>query len=178
MTPVDEIAAINALQRGWIEFTSFKNILDTKLSTRGLTSYSESGAEDLAQLKREFIADKRKSNFVWWKEYSEGAGSKRFASFLKAVDIVLDDKKFMAERGDEPVWDAFLEYKNARGQFISELQRRKKIGGSASLEAKSNARLKLTWEQAVTEIATLDPTGTFTTFYNRFLDSDTLEEID
>ena len=84
----------------------------------------------------------------------------------------------MAERGDEPVWDALIEYKNARNQFTSELQRRKKIGGSANLEAKSNARLKLAWEQAVTEIATLDPTGAFNTWYNRFLESDTLEEID
>jgi hypothetical protein len=178
MTPVDEIAAINALQRGWIEYTQVKTQLDAELSKRGLESYSESGAEDLAYVKKVYIAQQRKDNFVWWKEYSEGAGSKRFASFLKAIDIVLDDKKFMAERGDEPVWDAFLEYKNIRNQVTTELQNRKKTGGSSNIAAKQNADLAFVWERAGSYVATLDPTGTFTTFYNRFLESDTLEEID
>jgi hypothetical protein len=178
MTPVDEIAAINALQRGWIEYTQVKTQLDAELSKRGLESYSESGAEDLAYVKKVFVESKRNENFVWWKDYSEGAGSKRFVSFLKAIDVVLDDKKFMAERGDEPVWDAFLEYKNIRNQVTTELQNRKKTGGSSNIAAKQNDDLKFVWERAVSYVATLDPTGTFTTFYNRFLDSDTLEEID
>jgi len=177
-TPADEIAAINALQRGWIEYTQVKTQLDAELSKRGLESYSESGAEDLAYVKKVYITQQRKDNFVWWKEYSESAGSKRFASFLKAIDIVLDDKKFMAERGDEPVWDAFLEYKNIRKQVTAELQNRKKTGGSSNIAAKQNADLAFVWERASSYVATLDPTGTFTTFYNRFLESDTLEEID
>ena len=173
----DEVATVNDLQKGWIEWTKFKTSLDGELERRGLTSYNSTGAKDLLELKQLFVEQKKGTNPVWWKEYNEGAGSKRPYFFVKAVKIVLNDKKFMADRGEAPLWEAFTEYVKARDVMTSILTAKKNSGGSGNLDAKANKELADLWAIKVEQIKTVDPTGAFTTYYNRFLDNDTFEEI-
>jgi hypothetical protein len=174
---VDDVATINNLQRGWIEWTKFKTKLDNVLKQRGLTSYNSSGAEDLSELRKLYVAQKQTENPVWWKEYNEGANSKRPYFFLQAVKTVMNDKKFMADRGQAPVWDAFGEYMKRRNQLSKVLRSRAAQGGSANIEANVNKDIADLWAITVEQIKDIDQTGAFTSFYNRFLDNDTLEEI-
>lgn len=174
---VDDVATINNLQRGWIEWTKFKTKLDNVLKQRGLTSYNSAGAEDLSELRKLYVAQKQTENPVWWKEYNEGANSKRPYFFLKAVKTAMNDKKFMADRGQEPVWDAFSEYIRRRDQISKVLKSRAAQGGSSNMDAKANKDIADLWAITVEQIKDIDQTGAFTSFYNRFLDNDTLEEI-
>ena len=178
-----EIAKDNNLQRGWIEYTAFKNELDSILAARmknnpSITSYQSKGAEDLSEARKLFVAKKQTENETWWRAYNEAAGSKRPYFFLKAVETVLNDKKFMADRGQEPVWDAFNEYIKLRKEYTQVLKiRGNRPNGSSSLQAVSNKDLLESWSAVVEKIKTIDSKGAFTSFYNRFLDNDTLEEI-
>lgn len=174
---VDDIATVNSLQRGWIEWTKFKTKLDETLQARGLTSYNQTDASDLQELKQLYVEQQKTKNPVWWKEYNEAAGSERPYFFVQAVKLVLNDKKFMADRGQAPVWDAFNEYIKAREVISKALKARKAAGGSSNIDANSNKELRDLWAIKVEQMKTIDPTGAFTTFYNRFLDNDTFEEI-
>jgi hypothetical protein len=89
----------------------------------------------------------------------------------------MNDKKFMADRGQAPVWDAFGEYMKRRDQLSKVLRSRAAQGGSANIEANVNKDIADLWAITVEQIKDIDQTGAFTSFYNRFLDNDTLEEI-
>ena len=173
----DDVAVVNDLQRGWIEWTKFKTKLDVILKSRGLDSYNSTEAADLQEIKKMYVMQQQTENEVWWKEYNEAAGSKRPYFFLKALNIAMNDKKFMADRGEEPMWDAFDQYRKERNLISAFLKSRKNAGGAGTLDAKSNADLADLWAIRVEQLKDIDPTGAFTTFYNRFLDGDTFEEI-
>jgi hypothetical protein len=69
------------------------------------------------------------------------------------------------------------EYVKVRKQMVSALKAKEALGGSANIDAKSNEGLAADWGYRIELIKKADPTGTFTSFYNRFLDTDTFEEI-
>lgn len=179
----EEISRDNDSQRGWIEYGAFKKELNAVLALRmkndpSVTSLQSKNAEDLANAKKQYVATQQTENTVWWREYNEGAGSKRPYFFLKAVKTILNDKKFMADRGQEPLWDAFNQYIILRKEYEQVLKiRGSRAGGSSSLQAKSNKQLFETWMATVEKIKTIDQSGAFSSFYDRFLDNDTLEEI-
>jgi hypothetical protein len=179
---VDDVATVNALQRGWIEYTKFKTKLDSALEALkqqdpSITSYQSAGARQLVELRQLYVEQQKANNPVWWKEYNEGAGSERPYFFVKAVKEVLNDKKFMADRGQAPVWEAMNEYVKAREAMVKVLKAQKAAGRSPNIDAVSNRRLAEAWAIKVEQIKTIDPTGAFSSYYNRFLDNDTFQEI-
>lgn len=176
---VDEIVVSNDLQRGWIEYNKFMNKLDAilaKIPGENIT-YQSKEAEKLVEVKKLYVEEQKANNPAWFKAYKDPGTSIKGYHFVLAVKKILKDKKFMADRGQEPVWDALNEYVKNRETMVKILKVRDATGGSANIRAKSNATLAQTWDLLVKEIKTIDPSGTFSNYYNRFLENDTFEEI-
>ena len=175
----DEIVVANELQRGWIEYNKFMNRLDRMLAQipGDNITYQSSEARNLVELKRLWVDEQKRNNPAWFKAYNDPGSNIKGYHFVLNVKKILKDKKFMADRGQEPVWDALNEYVKNRDEMVQILKARDLAGGSANIRAKSNEGLANTWALLVQEIKTLDPTGTFTNYYNRFLENDTFEEI-
>jgi len=176
-----QVTRTNNINRGWVEYGIFADKRDAALQDlmrrdRSVTSIYSKNAAGLREDKKLFVEKMKEQNPDWWDEFGTFS-TRRSYRFVKFVQSVMNDKKFMAERGQAPVWDAMNEYMKVRKQMVSALKARQAAGGSANIDAKSNEGLAADWGYKIELIKKADPTGTFTSFYNRFLDTDTFEEI-
>lgn len=176
-----EVAKTNNISRGWAEYGVFMDKRDAALQNLmrvdpSVTSIYSKNASGLREDKRLWVESMKEKNLDWWDEFGTFS-TRRSYRFVKFAETLMKDKKFMAERGQAPVWDAMNEYMKSRKQLVTLLKIRQATGGSANIDAKSNADLAADWGAAIELMKKTDPTGTFSSFYNRFLDSDTFEEI-
>jgi hypothetical protein len=176
-----EVARTNNISKGWAEYGEFVNKRDALLQNLmrtdpSVTSIYSKNAAGLREEKRLWVESMKEKNLDWWDEFGTFS-TRRSYRFVKFTESVMKDKKFMAERGQAPLWDAMNEYMKSRKQLVLLLKVRKAAGGSANIDAKSNEDLAAEWGAAIELMKKADPTGTFSTFYNRFLDTDTFEEI-
>lgn len=170
----DDVIQKGQVARGWILYRDGMNGLDAMLEERGLTSYEQSGAEDLKDLKILLEADIAKANPEWERQrdlFDRG----EWKTVLKNVELILEDDKFMAAHGDEPLWvdvTEWYEKRNEIGQLI--IQQKRELGDDASLNINSstNAPIKAMWDEWV--LQKKRENLAFADFYNRFLDYDTL----
>jgi hypothetical protein len=176
-----EVAKTNNISRGWAEYGVFMDKRDAALQNLmrvdpSVTSIYSKNASGLREDKRLWVESMKEKNLDWWDEFGTFS-TRRSYRFVKFAETLMKDKKFMAERGQAPVWDAMNEYMKSRKQLVTLLKIRQATGGSANIDAKSNADLAADWGAAIELMKKTDLTGTFSSFYNRFLDSDTFEEI-
>jgi hypothetical protein len=154
---------------GWYEFRKVDAILDVQLEQRGLTSLQQNGAEDLAQMKANFIADLTQRNKAWREEYD---------SFTNDIYTRVDELQSWAFKPDfdqRPDIQGVRQYLMLRDQVAAELDRyAATTGGSRSLQAEENGPLRDWFYQQVGGIAQANPA--FAEFYGRYLSQDTLSQ--
>ena len=153
---------------GWIKYTQFMDSLDAELMNRGLTSLRVSGASDLNELKKVFTEDLAREHPAWETSFAQRNDLKwrdRIKAFRElSKEAVLQDR---------PDWDGIRDYLQVRQLVLDELNRRKQIGGSATLDATSNHDLAIVWDGLVAEI--LRDNLAFGPVYWRYLENDPLE---
>jgi hypothetical protein len=84
------------IQKGWQDWQTLSNIIDTELDRRGLTSLLSRGAEDLVALKAETKAEIMQENPSWADEYNAGGGgADKAVTFLNKMNgaLVRNPKK-------------------------------------------------------------------------------------
>lgn len=155
----------NNAQRGWIQYRKVMNILDAELAGRGLTSYQQKGAEDLADMKSQMTTAIGMKNTDWYRDYLDTDGSKtiRVVSGLKKI---IADKKFMADNKSNPTWKSVVAYLSIRDTIQQELASRPE----KSISAKANSDVSFMWDTLVTKLKN-DDSG-FKDLYDRFLSQD------
>lgn len=152
---------------GWTEYIKATDMIDLEMRSRGLTSLRVKAAEDLAGLKRALtkaIADKYPS---WWRDFNLRDNLKweeRIKSFRDISTSILETDP---ERSD---MRGVAEYLEARDMVLNELNRRKQLGGSASLTAVINQDLMMLWEGIVFQIS-FDNIA-FRPIWQRYLEGD------
>ena len=159
----------NEAKKGWIQYTNNMNILDAELKKRGLTSYSQKGAADLAFLKS-LIIDKLAKNpdgtaSAWYIDYKDTDGSKTIKS-IEGIEAILNDEKFMAKNANNPMWKSAALYLDVRSKIAAELAKRQ----VKSIDAKANADLKFLYDVIVSRMK--DENSGFKDLYDRFLSQD------
>lgn len=153
---------------GWIAYLKFLDLLEVERKNRGLPSLKVKEAEDLAELKRRYTEDLA-AQYPAWERSMNQRNDLKWRDRIRAFRS-LSRSDLLQERPD---WDGIRDYLNARDIILSELNRRKQIGGSGTLSATSNSDIAELWEALVTEI--LDDNIYFVPVYYRYLEGDSLE---
>jgi N6-adenosine-specific RNA methylase IME4 len=163
----------------------FMNIIDGELTNRGLTSYQQNGAEDLAIVKDSFIQklsvqtdNDGKPIFnektgtlqqtAWADDYLDSDGSKT-NRVVSGLSKILEDEKFMEDNKNNPTWKSVNVYFDIRKSMASELMKRE----VKSINAKANLDIRYAYDAVVNKLKKDDPLG-FSYLYDRFLSQDLL----
>jgi hypothetical protein len=159
----------NNAQLGWIKYREMMNYVDTELQARGITSINDKRAADLAQMKKTTVSFLANQNEDWYIDYKDIDGSK-YLKVRDTFDKILNNKKFMADHGNDPTWKSVRLYLNIQSDIESMLAERKAAGLPATITAKANADLAQILETAVNKLKQED-IG-FGDLYDRYLSYD------
>ena len=170
-------------EKGWIQYNQFADLLDTELAARGLTSIQQKGAEDLAVIKSAFINklavqtdpegkpifNKKTGEYertAWYDDYLDSDGSKT-NRVIAGLGKILTDPDFVKNNRNNTTWKSIDRYLEFRKIIAKELLNRE----ARSIEAKSNADLKIIFDGFVNKLKQDDKLG-FAYVYDRFLSQD------
>jgi hypothetical protein len=173
----------NEAEKGWIQYNKLADFIDNQLQARGLSSTQQTGAEDLAYIKKEYVKklsiqtdpegkpifDKKTGQYVqtaWSDDYLDSDGSKTNKVIL-GLSTVLQDETFMKNNKNSPTWKSVSAYLDIRKAIAQNLLSR----DVKSIEAKANADLKFIYDGMVNKLKQDDKLG-FAYLYDRFLSQD------
>jgi hypothetical protein len=174
-------------EKGWIQYNKFADALDAELTARGLTSIQQTGAEDLAVIKDAFINklavqtdaegkpmfDKKSGEYVftpWYIDYLDSDGSKT-NRVIAGLSKILSDPTFLENNKNNTTWKSVDRYLEFRKVVAKELLTRE----AQSIEAKSNADLKVIFDSFVNKLKEDDKLG-FAYIHDRFLSQDLVRD--
>ena len=184
-SPIDARKKVEA-NKGWIQFGKIQDAIDGELASRGLTSVSQKGAEDLKTLKEYFVEklgtvkdangqpviDKKTGQIErtpWYADYTDTNGDKTNA-VISGLGTILNDKKFLDVHGEDPIWKSASIYLQARQAIAGELAIRKSAGGAGSIDAVANQDLNVVFKTIVNKLTKQD--DGFKQMYTRLLQND------
>lgn len=171
-----EAQAQNASREGWAKYRRAMVVLDAHLEKRGLTSFQQSGAEDLAMAKQAIIQQLASdidpvtgqptgSPSAWYQDYRDVDGTKS-AKTIAGFKKILSNDKFMSDNGSDPTWKSVSMYMQIRDNIAYRLSGRE----SNNIDAKSNADLRMILDYYVSQLKSGDIE--FANIYDRFLSQD------
>lgn len=163
LTPEQAVAKAEAT-KGWDEWRLINSQITAELAARGLTSIRQSGAEDLAEIKHN-AREALKDMYPGWGEDQ--------AKFDKDRTYkIVDDFRSVLDAGAAPVradWEGVAEYMEVHDAIAAELDARRAVGGSSSIEAAENEDLQVLYDTAVFDIVERNPM--FGDLFSRYLDN-------
>lgn len=150
---------------GWQEYIQAMDRIELERKRRGLPNLRVAAAEDLANVKRQvtqFVAQKYPA---WWRSFNERNDLK----WQQRIDAfrAISSGPAAEDRADLA---GLVDYIRVRDQVLAELNRRRMMGGSATLQAMANLDLANAWETAVASI--LEQNIAFAPIYFRYLEGD------
>jgi hypothetical protein len=181
----DPIAAqkANEAEKGWIMYGKLRDAIDAELTSRGLTSIQQKGAEDLAIVKTAVIQKLSRqtdaqgnpvidpktgqiAQTAWYDDFLDSDGSKT-NRVVAGLGKILGDKTFMDDHKKSTTWKSIGVYFDLRQALAAELLSRP----VKSIDAKANFDLRLIYDGFVNKLKKDDPIG-FGSLYDRFLTQD------
>jgi hypothetical protein len=174
----DDAMAENQKRLGWAKYTAKMNDLHAKLITRGLTAFTDPGAEDLLQQKRGYTALYSKPLFpdgtqnpyyiaAWAKDFNSYDNQKYNELIPGLTALARSDLAKQPARSDLRI---LQEYLGSRQWLNQQLAARKRAGGDATLSAQANEDLQQTWIKRVMTLVEADTS--FGDLYHRYLSRD------
>lgn len=177
----------NDAEKGWIQYNQFMDALDGELASRQLTSIQQRGAEDLAVYKDAIINklaiqtdaegkpmfNEKTGEYVytaWYIDYLDSDGSKT-NKVIAGLGKILTNPEFIENNKNNTTWKSVDRYLEFRKVVAGELLNRE----AKSIEAKSNADLKVIFDGFVNKLKQDDKLG-FTYIYDRFLSQDLVRD--
>lgn len=176
---VSGTAAEDAYQRdlGWRKYAQLEDTLQAKTDELGLNNYQQD--EGLVQLRRSALQALRVEYPAWGVDYDQrDSGGVRDAVW--SAQVMLADKNFMQNHGNED-WVVYLQnYLTARQDIREVLDYRSANGGASTLDASSNEDLRTYWEEEVLPGYFLAPTAPagWVQLYRRYFQADTMNRVD
>lgn len=166
----------NAAREGWAKYRRAMAVLDAHLDKRGLTSFQQSGAEDLAAAKQAIIQQLASdidpvtgrptgSPSAWYQDYRDIDGTKS-AKTIIGFKKILGNEKFMTDNAEDPTWKSVALYMKVRDSISASLRGRP----SNNIDAKENVDLRMVLDYYVNQLKSGDLE--FANIYDRFLSQD------
>ena len=151
------------MQAAWRDYRKAKALRDQELAQRGLTSIQSKGAEDIQQAWSGFL-DQMNSEYgdPWRVEFNSYQNSS--ALYLTAIQNAMDNRQFMQENGNTPLWQSIREYMATRQNALDAI-----AAGNSSTDVKK----WFTGWAGQFQYSNL----AFSDFYDRFLSQDQLTDL-
>ena len=173
----------NEAEKGWIQYNKLSDFIDNQLQARGLSSTQQTGAEDLAYIKKEYVKklsiqtdlegkpifDNKTGQYVqtaWSDDYLDSDGSKTNKVIL-GLSTILQDETFMKNNKNSTTWKSVSLYLDIRKAIAQNLLSR----DVKSIDAKANGDLRFIYDGMVNKLKQDDKLG-FAYLYDRFLSQD------
>jgi hypothetical protein len=179
-TKMSATDAMNENQRrlGWAKFTKNMNYLTAQLHAKGLTSFSDAGAEDLKQQKSNYISlyaepmypDGTANPFYneqWSKDWFS-LDARKYERIIPGL-TALSKSPLAAEKSRSDL-RVLQQYLGGRKAVLGALTDRGNNGGAKTLTAKGNADLTSQWTRFVDGLIESDTS--FGDLYHRYLSRD------
>lgn len=176
LSPVDMVKEAQA-QLGWQQYDQLTSTLNAKMVERGLTSMNQKGAEDLKQIKDQFLANMNTPgtpdyNPSWYTQYS--GSTTDWNARINSLENLVSDPNLVNNpaRTDLKVLGTYLEGRQELNQLLA--GRPNKEGLPTSITAKANADLAQSWDGFVSQLV-LSNTN-FALLYQHLLAGDPLDK--
>lgn len=152
---------------GWAKYSKLMDSITADVLDRGLRSYTDRGAEDLADARQSFLDHAQTDPELkqWWVDYNTHTPQKMEDQIMGMRDIAMN--KDFRGRGDIL---GLSQYLILREQAKDALHERAQQGGAKTLASQSNADLKSAWDDSVMQLVDTNPQ--FGDLYHRWLDRD------
>ena len=175
------------VSRGWKQYNSFREQKYAELFDRGLTAFSDEGAEDLQEdmelietvLTQDKFLDGTENPYYnkdWQQDFTtldKGKYDRNAASLLKVVEDPEVWSKAVSPDGTVGIRSEIYSlrtYLGYRREMQKALAIRKMDGGSDDPQAQSNADLKDSWDRMV--ISLIEKDTKFSYLHSRFFSTD------
>jgi hypothetical protein len=157
---------------GWMYFSDNADKLDALAASRGTTVAED---ETLQALKKDMVSRLGAKYPDWYDDYNNKGGN-RYLESNTALQAMVDSGYFETYK-DLPYAKALFNFYNGRKDFVTLLTYQASNGGSANIDAKANAPIRLMYDQWIEKLKLSDPSGNFTNTWERFFSSDPLKLI-
>jgi hypothetical protein len=137
-TPEVALAKVEAA-RGWSQYQGVMTKLNLALESRGLHSFQQKGAEDLADVKKQvedYLAEKNDS----WRQDFLSTDSGKVVNFLDWAKGAMASDKSLAARPDMQALNKYMAVRQAIQQALSSRPKH-------SMDNPGNADIKNAWDQ-------------------------------
>jgi len=150
---------------GWVKYRNVISQTDLILKQRGLTSYTQAGAEDLRAYKTYMVETIGKSNEDWYKDYNSTDRTK-YQNVVDTLNLALNNKKFMNDHGNDPTWKSISAFMNVRNEVAAALMNQE----NKDINSPSNVVVRFYYDQKVSQLKN-DDIG-FSDIYDRYFSND------
>jgi hypothetical protein len=138
-SPQEALAKVEA-SKGWMQYQSMMTNLNLVLESRGLHSFQQKGAEDLAGIKKQAEDYLASSNPSWREDFLQ-TDSGKAANFLDWAQKAMAGDSSLAKRPDMVALGQYMQMRGLVQQILS--------GRSVhSIDNAANADVKALWDQA------------------------------
>jgi hypothetical protein len=137
-SPQEALAKVEA-SKGWMQYQGIMTKLNLALESRGLHSFQQKGAEDLADAKKQvedYLATKNDS----WRQDFLSTDSGKVVNFLDWAKGAMASDKSLAARPDMQALNKYMAVRQAIQQALSSRPKH-------SMDAPGNADIKSAWDQ-------------------------------
>lgn len=159
------------VKRGWTEFGRIMDGIDAFKIQNGISSDRDPRLANHLEAKRLWVKATAEVNFDWYSEYISPDRGK-YERRARVLETALQDKAWMTANGNRPVVKSLAVYLDVRKKIAAVLAQRDRLGGSASLEAKSNADVADVFSAIKTQLVAESPE--FGEFFNRYFINDSV----
>lgn len=159
------------VKRGWTEFGRIMDGIDAYKIQNGITSDRDPRLANHLEAKRLWVQATAEVNFDWYSEYISPDRGK-YERRARVLETALQDKAWMSANGNRPVVKSLAVYLDIRKKIAAVLDQRDRLGGSGSLEAKSNADIADVFSAIKTQLVAESPE--FGEFFNRYFLNDSV----
>jgi hypothetical protein len=159
------------IKRGWTEFGRIMDGIDAFKIQNGISSDRDPRLANHLEAKRLWVKATAEVNFDWYSEYISPDRGK-YERRARVLETALQDKAWMTANGNRPVVKSLAVYLDVRKKIAAVLAQRDRLGGSASLEAKSNADVSDVFSAIKTQLVAESPE--FGEFFNRYFINDSV----
>lgn len=153
---------------GWIEYIKAVDGIEAVRRARGLPNLRVAAAQDLVDLKEAITQNLAEKYPAWWEEFNLRDDLK----WQKQTDALRAISNSPLITGDETRqdFDGVRAYFSYRDLILQELNTRRQIGGSSTLDSVANQDLAVLWESLIYQLLT--DNVAFAPIYFRYLEGD------
>jgi hypothetical protein len=166
-----ELLIESNVKRGWTDYQDLMGQISAYQKQNGITDANDPNMAVIKEAKAAWLDQMKTENLDWYSAYVSPDKAK-YERRAKLLETAFKDKKWMAQNGDRAVVKQALVYLDGRKQIAAILNERDAAGGSATLNAKSNADVAAVYQMFVDELTNGSPE--FEQFINRYFANDSV----